>query len=302
MTESLRIRARDGMSLAADLFLPRGVPRGAVLVAPAMGVPRTYYAAFAAHLAGAGLAALTLDYRGIGDSRNGTLRGFEAALHDWAEQDLAGALDTLAARVPGAPILWVGHSMGGQLFGLLDDPRVEGALFVGAQSGHWRLWPGASRLALLAWWHAVPVLVSVFGRLPGAALGGGEDVPAGVAREWAAWGRDRDYVLSYARPRGGLGFGRFAGPLLSYAISDDGYAPVPTVAALVRCYSAARAELRVVEPGQVGERTIGHFGFFRPRFGPTLWAEASGWLLRAAGGDVRRSGAAAGAVRPAGSP
>ncbi len=301
MPETLRVRARDGLSLAADLFLPGEPARAAVLVAPAMGVPRRYYTPFAAHLAGAGLAALTLDYRGIGGSRDGTLRGFRAALHDWAEQDLAGALDALAARVPGAPLLWVGHSVGGQLFGLLDDPRLRGALFVGAQSGHWRLWPGAGRLALLAWWHVIPALVSVFGHLPGAAFGGGEDVPAGVAREWAAWGRERDYVLSYARPRGGLGFGRFAGPLLSYAISDDGYAPVPTVEALVRYYAAARAELRVVRPDDVGERAIGHFGFFRPRFGPTLWAEASAWLLRAAGGAG--AGAAPGpALRPSGSP
>jgi predicted alpha/beta hydrolase len=282
LRETLRLAARDGFPLAADLFLPEGAPRAGVLIAPAMGVPRGFYGAFAAHLAREGLAALTLDYRGIGGSRAGPLRGFRAELHEWAEQDLAAALDALAARLPGAPILWVGHSVGGQLFGLLDDPRVRAALLVGAQSGHWRLWPGVGRLGMLAWWWAViPALVPVFGHLPGAAFGGGEDVPAGVAREWAAWGRHRDYVLSYARPRGGLGFSRFAGPLRSYAVADDGFAPVPTVEALLRFYAAARSELRVVRPGDVGERTIGHFGFFRPRLGPTLWSEASRWLLDA---------------------
>ena len=290
MHEPLRVEARDGFPLAADLFLPDAAPRAAVLIAPAMGVPRGYYAAFAGHLAREGLAALTLDYRGIGGSRAGALRGFRCALHEWAEKDLAAALDALAGRLPGAPILWVGHSVGGQLFGLVDDPRVHAALLVAAQSGHWRHWPGAGRLGMLAWWWAVvPALVPLFGRLPGAVFGGGEDVPAGVAREWAAWGRHPDYALSYARPRGGLGFARFAGRLRSYAVADDGFAPVPTVEALLRCWEGARSELRVVRPRDVGERTIGHFGFFRPRFGPTLWSEASRWLLEAA------DGAAAGA-------
>lgn len=288
MSEGLTIHipARDGFRLAADLFLPQGAPRAAALVAPAMGVPRVFYAAFAGHLAQSGIAALTVDYRGIGGSRNGTLRGFRAALHDWGEQDLAGALDAIAARAPGAPLLWVGHSVGGQLFGLLDDARVRAALFVGAQSGHWRLWPGPTRLAMLALWYAViPAVVPAFGRLPGAVFGGGEDVPAGVAREWAAWGRSRDYVMSYARPRGGLGFGRFAGPIRSYAIADDGFAPLATVSALAACYSATRADVVVVRPSDAGARAIGHFGFFRPRIGRSLWPDASEWLLRAARWD-----------------
>lgn len=293
MPETLAIPARDGFPLAADLFLPAGEPRAAALLAPAMGVPRAFYAAFAGHLAEQGIAALTVDYRGIGGSREGagTLRGFRAALHDWAELDLAGALDALASRAPGAPLLWIGHSVGGQLFGLLDEARVRAALFVGSQSGHWRLWPGAGRLAMLALWYAViPAVVPVFGRLPGAVFGGGEDVPAGVAREWASWGRSREYLLSYARPRGGRGFTRFGGPIRSYAISDDAFAPVPTVSALAACYTAARTEVRVVRPSDAGARSLGHFGFFRARVGGPLWSEASRWLL----GEATASGARAG--------
>ncbi len=77
--EPLRVEARDGFPLAADLFLPDAAPTAAVLIAPAMGVPRGYYAAFAGHLAREGLAALTLDYRGIGGSRAGALRGRRGA-------------------------------------------------------------------------------------------------------------------------------------------------------------------------------------------------------------------------------
>ena len=283
MPESIRIRARDGQALAGDLFLPAGPARAAVVIAPAMGVPRRYYGPFAAFLARQGLAALSLDYRGVGGSRTGPLRTCPATLRDWAEHDLGGAVDLLAHRVPDVPLLWVGHSVGGQLLGLLAGVDVAGALLVGAQSGHWRLWAGTWRWRMWLLWHAlIPGLVPVLGRLPAAILGGGEDVPPGVAREWAAWGRERDYVWSFARPRGGLAFATLAAPVVSYAFTDDPFAPPRAVEALAAFYSAARAQVRLVRPADVGASAIGHFGFFRARFEPTLWREASLFLAGAA--------------------
>ncbi len=288
MPEPVVIPARDGHALAGDLFLPDGAPRAAVLVAPAMGVRRGYYARFAGFLAREGMAALTLDYRGIGGSRRGGLRRHPATLADWGERDLAGAADLLRARVPGAPLLWVGHSVGGQLLGLVDDVPVAGALLVAAQSGHWRLWSGPWRARIFLLWHAViPGLVPLLGKLPALVLGGGEDVPPGVARQWAQWGRQRDYVMSYARPRGGRAFARLAAPVVSYAISDDPYAPERSVRELLRHYDLASTELRVVRPEDVGARELGHFGFFRARFEPTLWREALAFLSAAAEGRAR---------------
>lgn len=288
MPETVRIRARDGLELAGDLFLPAGVPRAAVLVAPAMGVPRGYYGPFAAFLARQGMAALTLDYRGVGGSRRGPLRRCPATLRDWAEHDLAGAADLLDARVPGAPLLWVGHSVGGQLLGILEDVPVAGALLVAAQSGHWRHWSGTWRLRMFLLWHAIiPGLVPLLGRLPAAVLGGGEDVPPGVARQWAEWGRRRDYVMSYAAPRGGRGFARLAGPIVGYAIADDPFAPLASVEALLGFFAAAPTQVRIVRPGDVGARQLGHFGFFRARFEPTLWRDAALFLARTADGAGR---------------
>jgi predicted alpha/beta hydrolase len=277
---TLGFPARDGHALEGELFLPDGPARGAVLVAGAMGVSRRYYRPFAAHLAARGLAALTLDPRGVGGSLRGPLRGLAATLHGWGEQDLAGGLDALAREVPGAPLLWVGHSAGGQLLGLLDPSPVVAALLIGAQSGHWRHWSGWRRPAMAAfWWVGLPVLVALFGRLPMKLLGQGEDVPAGVAREWASWGRRREYLMAYAAPRGGLGFARWRGALRTLAVTDDRYAPPASVHALAGFWRAAQVEVVDVTPASAGVRRIGHFGFFRPRFEETLWREASGWLL-----------------------
>jgi predicted alpha/beta hydrolase len=290
MAEDVRFPARDGRLLAGTLFLADR-PRGLVVVASAMGVRRRLYAAFAEHLAEAGLTTLTFDYRGIGDSRDGPVRRCDAHLHDWGELDLAGAFEWMVRQYPGLSLLLVGHSVGGQLFGLVADAPVAGAVFVASQSGSWKLWRGPARLGMFAVWHVLlPGCARILGYIPMKALGQGEDLPAGVGAEWARWGREDDYVWSYAQPRRGMGFTRWRGPLRAYAISDDGYAPRSSVEALLALYASATTELRVLRPADVGAKRIGHFDAFRrPRFRDTVWAEIRDTLLRhlPAGRSVR---------------
>jgi len=276
MVEPLRIPARgDGYALSAGLVLPRGQPRAAALIAGAMAVRATFYAPFARYLAEQGAAALTIDYRGIGGSRpQGSLRGFHATFHDWGERDLGGALDWLQHRFPSVPLVWVGHSAGAQLMGLVPEPRVEAALFVASGTAYWKSYRGLGRAVMASLWYAmVPVALAVAGRLPMRLLRQGDDVPAGVAREWSRWGRDPRYIYSHAEPRGGLGYTRYDGPLLALSIADDTYAPPTAFAHLLSLYTRARKEERVLRPGA---QPIGHFGFFRRS---DLWEEPVRWLL-----------------------
>lgn len=274
----LVLDAPDGVAIAADLVVPESEPRAAVLIAPAMGVQRRYYRAFARHLADRhALASLTIDYRGIGGSR--LAHGRAVALTDWGELDLVAGADELARRFGGLPARFVGHSVGGQLMGFVPDVPFDRALFVGSQSGYWRHWDGARRAAMALLWHAgIPAAVSTLGYLPGAMLGGGEDVPGGVARQWARWGRAPEYLGVSARERGGAWFESYRGELLAYAFTDDGYAPERAVRALVDVYRGARREVRTIAPDDLGVSSIGHFGFFRERFEATLWADAVRFL------------------------
>ncbi len=280
--------ALDGTPLAADLHLPAdgAAPRGAVLLAPAMGVPRRFYRPVATYFAEAGLAVLVPDYRGIGGSAPPVLRGFAASLSEWADLDLRGALLHLQRRLPGVPITWFGHSVGGQLFGLIPDAPVTRALMVGSQHGHWRNWTGRARLGMAAlWWLGIPVLTALTGKLPMRRFGGGEDLPAGVAREWARWGRARDYLVGHAHRRGPSGFATFDGELLAYAITDDAYAPPSSVTPLVDAFTHARTELVRVAPERLGLARLGHFGAFRTE-ARALWTEWRDWLVEASAAEA----------------
>ena len=279
-TEALRITAADGYDLGATLFRPDAPADRAALVMPATGVPQEYYAKFAAYLAQRGICVLTFDYRGIGRSRPSSLKSLQAGMRDWALLDGAAALDLLDRTLPDARLMAVGHSFGGQALGLLPGAgRLRGGLIVGSQSGYWKNWPALGR----AWmWPAthlgLPLVSRLLGYFPGSRLGFGEDLPAGVAIEWASWCRHPRYLV------GALGveeaYARFAAPLRAYALDDDAFAPLGAVKALLALYPAAPSEVRHVRPREVGSGRIGHFGFFRERFRETLWREAFDWLNR----------------------
>lgn len=277
--EAIVVHARDGAPLAATVFAGAAASRrSAVVIASATGVRRAYYDAFASFLAARGHDVLTFDYRGIGGSRDASVR---PKMHEWGEQDLAGVIAHAAERLGArdGTVAVVGHSVGGQLVGLVPEPaRVRRFVAVAAQSGDFRLWPLATRLAMAALWYGlVPGVTRAVGYLPGA-LGIGEDLPPGVALEWAAWCRTPGYLVGGPGSSRLARYERMTAPVLAFSFDDDPYAPPAAVDALLALYRRAPVDRRAVARADVGP--IGHFGFFRDRFRRSLWEDAARFLVR----------------------
>lgn len=280
--ETLTIPSRDGFPLVASRFHPADGNAAApiVLINAATGVKRGYYRHFAAYLAADGFEVLTYDYRGIGDSRPASLRGFAATMAQWGTEDLSGVLAWLATTMPARPVLAVGHSVGGQIVGLTPENHRLAALYgVAAQCGYWGLWPAPRKYMLLPFWFLLlPSLTALLGYFPSSRLGLGEDLPAEVAREWARWCGNRRYMVDRRGAPLPQTFDRFTAPLCALSFADDVFAPRAAVARLVSFYTAAPCEHRHLAPGEVGVARIGHFGFFQERFRDTLWQPARAWL------------------------
>ena len=270
------ISARDGYPLAATLFGGAGERSRVVIINSATAVPRRFYRHFAAALAEAGYTALTYDYRGVGDSRPDRLRGFPATARDWVLEDMAGVVDWVTREFGPDRVFLVGHSFGGQMAGMLDDPAaIHGMVTMSAQSGHWRLQGGEQKIVVWAHTHiTLPLLSALLGYMPMRAVGAGEDLPSQVATEWAKWCRHPDYVLG--DPTMPLErFKRFTAPVLAYSFGDDKWGTPPSVEAMMRAYP--NVERRHVEPIDVGLSSIGHLGFFKPG-SRVLWEDAIAWL------------------------
>jgi predicted alpha/beta hydrolase len=275
---AVEFAARDGYRLGGTLYRPKTPNRRAVLLQAASGVKQEYYGKFAVYLAARGFSALTFDYRGIGRSRPARLRGFKARMRDWADKDIAGALDYLARASHGARLIGVGHSFGGQAFGIVPgNERYVAAVTVGAQSGYWKHWRGAGRMGMWFVTHLLlPGVSRLYGYFPSRIFVQGEDLPAGVAVEWASWCRNPGYIVGALEAQ--AAYAKFSAPIRAYSITDDSYAPLPAVEAFLQFYPNAVRKLERVDPAQHGGGPIGHFGFFRERFKDTLWKDAADWM------------------------
>lgn len=268
----------DGFPLAGKRFKGQGATRGVVLIAPATGVPQRFYAPFARRLSLDGWDVLTWDWRGVADSNHGVApRDPRLSMSAWGRHDLSTVIDWAARRAAERPLALVGHSFGGQAPGLARNAdRLDALVLVAAQDGWCGHWPWRARLGLELFWRVgVPALVTLCGRLPSSRIGLGEDLPAGVASEWARWCRSPDYLGDWS------GHARLVAPILAWSFHDDAIAPRPAVEALLGRY--ASAPLVHHHHVERGVANLGHFGFFRDGVAPDLWAETLDFLDGATG-------------------
>ena len=264
-----------GSSIVARFFEPAGEAKAAVLVVPAMGVAQRYYEAFGTWLASHGYFAATFDYRGMGLSRNGGLRGLEVDIVDWARVDCAAMVDAVTSRVPGRPLYWIGHSLGGQILPFVPNRhRVAKMITVATGSGYWL--HNAPRVLATVWWLwfvLVPVAVRLAGYFPGRRLRKVGDLPRGVIEQWRRWCLDREYAVGAEGPEVRGLYAAVDVPVVSLSFTDDEYMSARNIASIHGFYTGAAVTLKRFAPADIDVRRIGHFGFFKASFERTLWRE-----------------------------
>ena len=283
--QRITFAARDGHKLAAYRFDPPGTRRGHVIIAAAMAVPQAFYAAFARYLAGCGYTAWTFDYRGIGESHAGSMRGVKADLSDWLIKDYDALLHEVSDMSPRQPVFVVGHSFGGQVAPLLPSrERLTGLVNIAVGSGSARhTTPHIRRKAPLMWHLLAPTLCPVFGYFPGARLGVVGDLPTGAMFQWRRWCLTPDYLLS-GEPGAREAYASADYPVLALTFADDELLLEAGSRLLHGAYLKRPADYRVLDATHHGLPRVGHFGFFKQQSEATLWPMVTDWLDRAAPG------------------
>lgn len=282
--ESITIHAADGFALAAHRFSPSSGPKAVVVVPTAMAVKQDFYFPFAQFLAQQGFAVLTFDYRGAGASVpeqfRKSLRGFEADLFVWAGRDYNAAVLAAKAWQPTVPLLVVGHSLGGQLPGLLPDRHlIDGIITVASGSGYWRdNSPQIKRTVWFMWYFAVPLYTRMFGYFPGKKVKKVGDLPKGVIYQWAQWCKSPHYVVDRKGNPIHDGYDKIRAPILALSFTDDEMMSRRSIDSMHDKYCNAPVERRYIAPQDVEAKRIGHFGFFRPEFRQSLWTQALEWM------------------------
>jgi predicted alpha/beta hydrolase len=270
----------DGTSLVFRNFCVTDSPRAAVIIPSAMGVAQKFYTQFAQWLASQGYHVTTFDYRGIGFSAPRSLRGYPVNIFDWARQDCAAVIERVRAEMPNVPLHWIGHSLGGQLIGLIPNrDRIDRVITIATGTGYWleNTWRTKSVVWWL-WFFLVPLALRTAGYFPGKRLRKVGDLPFGVMQQWRRWCLNREYVVGAEGAAVRADYASVRTPMLSLSFTDDEMMSAKGIKSLHGLYANAPVEYRRIAPREIGARHIGHFGFFRPQFEQTLWPLVPEWL------------------------
>ena len=81
----ITLHATDGYALTATHYAATGSQF--IVLGSATAVPRGFYKRFAQFAQARGINVITTDYRGIGDSKRGSLKGFEMRYADWSRYE-----------------------------------------------------------------------------------------------------------------------------------------------------------------------------------------------------------------------
>jgi alpha-beta hydrolase superfamily lysophospholipase len=167
-------RADDGETLLARRWLPEGPPRAIVQIAHGLAEHSARYARLASALNAAGYAVYANDHRGHGPKAAPADLGHFADQGGWDK--VVGDLWTfnrlIAAEQPGAPIIFLGHSLGsflGRGFIAEHSDALAGVALSGsngkpaAMATLGRLIAREERLRLGRWGKSDPILQMWFG-------------------------------------------------------------------------------------------------------------------------------------------
>jgi len=271
--ETAAVETKKGHQLISTVYSPETLIKGAVLIVPAMGVTQKYYASFATWLAGHGYRVITFDYSGIGLSQSGHLRDIDVNISDWAGDDCAAMLDAVSNKADGKPVYWIGHSLGGQIIGLLPNANlIAKAVTIASGSGYWL--ENAPSLKWRVWWlwyFIVPIAIKLYGYFPGKMLRKVGDLPAGVMSQWRQWCLHPEYVVGVEGENVRKRYSLLGTPMTSFSFTDDELMSHENINSLHGFYVNSPIKMKRITPQDIGSKRIGHFGFFKDKFETSLW-------------------------------
>jgi predicted alpha/beta hydrolase len=269
--QSRHLMTGRGSEINATFFYPQGIAKAAVLIVPAMGVSQSYYAPLASWLAEQGFLVASFDYTGMGLSQQGDLRQLKVDILDWAKFDCDAMLNILTQA--DRPLYWLGHSLGGQLLGLVPQPeRITKAITIASGSGYWL--ENTLSLRWKVWWLwfvLVPVLLPICGYFPGKRLRKVGNLPHGVMQQWRRWCLNPDYMIGAEGDAVKKQFAAFTQVITALSFTDDELMSASNTSSLQSFYRNAPQSAKRFSPQDLGVKQIGHFGFFKPRFVDSLW-------------------------------
>lgn len=274
MPKDILITTSDNFPLKGLLFEPTEAIKGAILLNTGLGIPKEFYKNYAAYLAEKGYACLVYDYRGINEVKTDKITAKTINLRNWGLIDMVDTLEFLKIKYPTTKLYLVGHSIGGQLAGLMKNHHLlERIIMISTTGGYWPLFNFPLNIfSAFMWYLHIPITANLIGYMPRSLTYRGVKIAKGVALEWAAFSRKKDYIAAFFNktiPKNY--YTEITQKIDNILFKDDQIATPRAVSSMMDYYTNATVREHWIDPKKHGLARIGHSGFFSKKLGKSFW-------------------------------
>ena len=272
--ESILLTTEAGHNLAVNLFRAEN-PKAVVVVAGAMGVAQYHYAKFCLWLSTQGYSVVTFDYHGMGASVGEGVRHCSSGILDWAKYDCPRVIDFAQSVSTQSELIWIGHSVGGQIVGMLPSAyaaKLTRVVTIACGSGYWleNALP-LKRKAWLLWFFVAPISTFLYGYFPGKRLNMVGDLPKTVMQQWRRWCLNPEYSVGAEGPQMRASYAAVTTPIISLSFSDDEMMSRKNINSLHGFFTSSPKTMIRIKPQDIGLKRIGHLGWFKEKLKEQLW-------------------------------
>ena len=277
--ENFTTICKDGVELKGILLLPEN-PKAIVQFNCGTGAKKEYYLPFVEYLAKNDFLCCLWDYRGIGASRSESLKSCAYIYTDYGTQDMPAVKAFLQNKFPDLPLLFFGHSAGGQQVGFMDDLQgIRGVVSYAVSAGYYKNMPWRYFfVTMYFFWIFAPLSIFLSGYVQAKKFNLMEDLPKKIVLEWRDWCMNPRFFLDDKFYGKSVPLGEFHDlpfPMHTFWSTDDDISNEKNTKALwERIHSKHPITFTKLEPKLLGIKQIGHFGFFKRQMEEKLWTLA----------------------------
>jgi len=261
--QELTIPTPDGLALPSFLIEPNAPSKGVILLCTGLGIPKEFYKKYLLFLGHEGYTALVFDYRGINLSDE--KEGKEVNLRNWGIVDLPTVISWLHQRYTNQPLYYFGHSIAGQVAGLMNNHAlIDRYFFFCSTTGHHTAF--SFPLNIFTWFMFnlhIPITSRLFGYMPPSLTYRGVKIAKGVALEWAKWSRQKEYIAAFFNSFIPNQYYKKINKSIDWIyFKDDPIATKKAIQTMMAYYPNASITPHLLVPSELDIPRIGHSGFF----------------------------------------
>jgi len=269
------IETEDGFKITVLTIKPSySKPKAVIQFLSGTVTKKEYYLKLATYLTEQNYIVVLFDYRGVGESKPKTLKGFDMSIADWGRYDSVAVTDWIRSKYSTLSIHLIAHSMGGQIYGMMRNwDSFDKVIFLTTSSGNFNrfsplIYKWKVKLPAMT---IFPILNRVLGYIPGS-IGLGEDWPKGVAKDWCRNSNLNGLMPNYLHDKIGLSYYKQMNKkITAWYFEDDTMSTFDTIDELQPSYPNAILNIKTIHPSDVGLEKIGHFGLFKQKAKTKLW-------------------------------